>query len=959
MFDVCCLWCSRVKDNDNSIQEDEEEARVQLAMSDDCKNTKKITGYLERRGKLLMNSWKRYWYVLEGHLLLYYGSKEEYDALSPCKGSLTLGPTCSVKPYSSTTHKFQITTRSGNVVTLRAESILEQNKWMQAICTTLNENQKVDISPTKLCHFRYSTESVDLLVNTAEQPKLNTTPTDVDTPPSDATLEKEDTHLLERLQRLGARSYAEDIVTNHQMIVNKRPKLKKLELNEKVPKKKEGPLHSPKVLQYSPNVPKISEEPTESTGEEIVLEDEDYCVCLLDKTEDSNPPKKIPLNQPRSISFSIAREVFNRNSNSSAHISKAKFKRNSESSVQEKDKKPIKELENLTEKIQQFRENLDNIILAKSNNKDELSTDFEAKVPEDVPYQRAEEEKPLIGPRSSNLVTEEHNMTEDPHSGQNSDNKMQEEKQPSRISLIGSYYSSDNDNTDTENPQSYQDFRENELYAIPNENRVDTSSRQTKSRQQSLELHFPPPPVEAYESIPDLIDVVKNHQEVREDDFIWQNEIYEPLDRQDLQYAEAIFPDTSKAYSKVGKVDKVLGKKKVDTYDNLYEEVDDEFTFVRSPTRKEFEQRNTYVEIDDTRTKLEKQDQVGVEIDNDIYGQTTKDIHRDPQTPKVEKTNIKFFKTKHAEDETEVDNDLYAVPSEIFHKNNSIDTNNKDLQMENDLYSTVETNEEEVQYDNELYAECERRPLFSRTNSRSDKLEPPKQENLSKNKNHHDEMVQVDNDLYEAVSVKNDIYAEPIINARTSDTELLYDEPKLEGGSIQGNTQGNVEMPLYEDPDELITRPQKSEDKLTKKKKLRKAKSEEIKKHDNFLQRMLKQATRKSSEKSDKNAEEETLAQLAGIKDLLEKKKKEIMEGMVGLRPRHRRIQSDTDAQLRYVDKNATPSSVDLNEEYSTVRDNIKDDNEVIYSEVARSSKELKDLIQDLLERTKKDNQGV
>ncbi|KAG8303957.1 hypothetical protein J6590_105707 [Homalodisca vitripennis] len=60
----------------------------------------RIAGYLEKRGKmrLLVCRWKRWWFVLEGRLLLYYKSQLEYLNLSPCRGSLNMGLAASVRP---------------------------------------------------------------------------------------------------------------------------------------------------------------------------------------------------------------------------------------------------------------------------------------------------------------------------------------------------------------------------------------------------------------------------------------------------------------------------------------------------------------------------------------------------------------------------------------------------------------------------------------------------------------------------------------------------------------------------------------------------------------------------------------------------------------------------------------------------------------------------------------------
>lgn len=49
----------------------------------------------------IVSAWKKYWFVLEERLLLYYRSQIEYINLSPCRGSLNLGLVTTVRPGSS------------------------------------------------------------------------------------------------------------------------------------------------------------------------------------------------------------------------------------------------------------------------------------------------------------------------------------------------------------------------------------------------------------------------------------------------------------------------------------------------------------------------------------------------------------------------------------------------------------------------------------------------------------------------------------------------------------------------------------------------------------------------------------------------------------------------------------------------------------------------------------------
>ncbi|CAG9863552.1 unnamed protein product [Phyllotreta striolata] len=141
------------------------------------KNCTKISGYLEKKGKRKMiGLYKKYWFVLEGGLLLYYRSKDDYETISPCKGTINLGPPCIVKPCPSIPGVFQLQTRT-STITLRAENRDEQTKWMQAIVSEVSPQKAVQ----RMSHFRYSLESVE-------------------TPPHE--------DIIQRLQRMGAHSYS-------------------------------------------------------------------------------------------------------------------------------------------------------------------------------------------------------------------------------------------------------------------------------------------------------------------------------------------------------------------------------------------------------------------------------------------------------------------------------------------------------------------------------------------------------------------------------------------------------------------------------------------------------------------------------------------------------------------------------------------------------------------------------
>ncbi|KAK6637722.1 hypothetical protein RUM44_008144 [Polyplax serrata] len=94
----------------------------------------RMTGFLEKKGKMkLMSPWKKYWFVLEKRLLLYYRSETEYTNLSPCRGSLNMGLVTTVRPGSSTGPcVIHIVTRT-QAIQLRAKNRAAQEEWLQAL----------------------------------------------------------------------------------------------------------------------------------------------------------------------------------------------------------------------------------------------------------------------------------------------------------------------------------------------------------------------------------------------------------------------------------------------------------------------------------------------------------------------------------------------------------------------------------------------------------------------------------------------------------------------------------------------------------------------------------------------------------------------------------------------------------------------------------------------------------
>ncbi|XP_063904349.1 uncharacterized protein LOC135123530 isoform X2 [Zophobas morio] len=169
----------------------------------------KMSGYLYLKiKKRMMSSWKNYWFVLEDRLLLYYRSKDEYEAISPCKGSINLGPPCAVKSLPSVQNGFQIETRTVTY-TLKAENSDEQKKWMQIILSALNQNQNFNPDGAKrLSHFRYSLDDLIPEVEPNDSKVLHKTPFErQNTMPNPLKSPKDNNEIIQRLQKIGAHSY--------------------------------------------------------------------------------------------------------------------------------------------------------------------------------------------------------------------------------------------------------------------------------------------------------------------------------------------------------------------------------------------------------------------------------------------------------------------------------------------------------------------------------------------------------------------------------------------------------------------------------------------------------------------------------------------------------------------------------------------------------------------------------
>ncbi|XP_065345169.1 uncharacterized protein LOC135942786 isoform X2 [Cloeon dipterum] len=92
----------------------------------------KVSGYLDKRGRMLP-TWKRYWFVLDGPVLLRFQSEEDYKNLSPCQSILNLGRVVTLRPAGSRSSPQIVLVTEANVMYLRAKEQSDQQRWQAAL----------------------------------------------------------------------------------------------------------------------------------------------------------------------------------------------------------------------------------------------------------------------------------------------------------------------------------------------------------------------------------------------------------------------------------------------------------------------------------------------------------------------------------------------------------------------------------------------------------------------------------------------------------------------------------------------------------------------------------------------------------------------------------------------------------------------------------------------------------
>ncbi|XP_067126312.1 PH domain-containing protein DDB_G0274775-like [Centruroides vittatus] len=141
----------------------------------------KVEGYLEKRGKFNLKClWKKYWFVLDGRSLLYFKSKDNYEALGVCKGMIDFSRVQTIRIPAKLHHgyPFEIVTRS-QIIYLSASDSKTREVWIEELqhavrpphisdpfgatkltaphVSNLFDNVKIDPNDSKQLESSYST----------------------------------------------------------------------------------------------------------------------------------------------------------------------------------------------------------------------------------------------------------------------------------------------------------------------------------------------------------------------------------------------------------------------------------------------------------------------------------------------------------------------------------------------------------------------------------------------------------------------------------------------------------------------------------------------------------------------------------------------------------------------------------------------------------------------------------
>ncbi|PSN32748.1 hypothetical protein C0J52_19691 [Blattella germanica] len=238
-----------------------------------------MEGYLEKRGKMkLVSTWKKYWFVLKGQLLLYYKTHLECDNLSVCRGSLNMGLASCVRPgahrgppaNANQGYTIEVVTRT-QVVTLRTKDRSLQEQWLKALLDSMTVPISTPIrNSTGPMHFRYSLDNL---------PVIQEAETDVTIRDKQSTLPSRNTvnrreSILGRIRKIGGTSYGGSLET----VLKRRP-------SNKQSTQQQSPLQ-PKIPRIKAVDRMLGLQQNDDNDEEVTSENED-----LSNHKESSTPK--------------------------------------------------------------------------------------------------------------------------------------------------------------------------------------------------------------------------------------------------------------------------------------------------------------------------------------------------------------------------------------------------------------------------------------------------------------------------------------------------------------------------------------------------------------------------------------------------------------------------------------------------------------------------------------------
>ncbi|XP_050692004.1 titin-like isoform X3 [Eriocheir sinensis] len=133
-----------------------EERKESVKAMKSAAKEEKFHGSLYMKRKRTFNPWKEYYFVLDGLLLTYYSSKQQYDDLSGMKGSLDLTLAEEVqsrKPgFMKTHHPFCLTRRNLSSINLAAGTKEDRHRWLETLSAAIRPHRISSHSSDRTLH---------------------------------------------------------------------------------------------------------------------------------------------------------------------------------------------------------------------------------------------------------------------------------------------------------------------------------------------------------------------------------------------------------------------------------------------------------------------------------------------------------------------------------------------------------------------------------------------------------------------------------------------------------------------------------------------------------------------------------------------------------------------------------------------------------------------------------------